>query len=405
MACSSTRRMIEPGDWTGPGGAGMVLGRADVDVAVLETARGGILLRGVAYQSNEASVLTNVTSDHLHLQGIHTLRAAGRGEVGHRADHASRRLGGPQRRRSAGRRGGPRCARARSPCSRSPRRPRPRRRCCASTSPRAGAPTWSESGRIVEAEWRAHDPDRRGRDDPDHARWHRSPQRRQRTGGRGGRPRDGRLDRAGGRRPARLPARRWNGHPGGSTCSGWGGARSSWTTPTTRPASRPCWTSPRASPRAARAAPRPVTAIIGDRGRPARRRARGDRPDRGDPRPAGRDQGAAPVPPRPRTRERRRRTSWPGIGRAGVQCGRGPGLRGRDRGAPCASWRLAAARGRDARCAPGHRDDLAPGATRRMFESSSPSSARARSTVRPSSRSSCRDSSSDRTRPDELGRR
>ena len=66
-------RMIEPGDWTGPGGAGMILGRGDVEVAVLETARGGILLRGVAYQSNDASVLTNVTSDHLHLQGIHTL--------------------------------------------------------------------------------------------------------------------------------------------------------------------------------------------------------------------------------------------------------------------------------------------------------------------------------------------
>jgi cyanophycin synthetase len=66
-------RMVDPGDWTGPGGAGQVLGRSDVDVAVLETARGGIVLRGVGYESNEASVLTNVTSDHLDLQGIHTL--------------------------------------------------------------------------------------------------------------------------------------------------------------------------------------------------------------------------------------------------------------------------------------------------------------------------------------------
>ena len=66
-------RMIDPGDWTGPGGAAQILGRSDVEVAVLETARGGIVLRGVGYESNEASVLTNVSSDHLDLQGIHTL--------------------------------------------------------------------------------------------------------------------------------------------------------------------------------------------------------------------------------------------------------------------------------------------------------------------------------------------
>ncbi len=65
--------MIEPGDWTGHGGALAILERDDLDIAVLETARGGILLRGVAYESNEASVITNVSSDHLDLQGIHTL--------------------------------------------------------------------------------------------------------------------------------------------------------------------------------------------------------------------------------------------------------------------------------------------------------------------------------------------
>ena len=66
-------RMVDPGDWTGPGGAQIVLARRDVQVAVLETARGGIVLRGVGYESNDASVLTNVSSDHLDLQGIHTL--------------------------------------------------------------------------------------------------------------------------------------------------------------------------------------------------------------------------------------------------------------------------------------------------------------------------------------------
>lgn len=66
-------RMVDPGDWTGPGGAQQILARRDVDVAVLETARGGIVLRGVGYESNDTSVLTNVSSDHLDLQGIHTL--------------------------------------------------------------------------------------------------------------------------------------------------------------------------------------------------------------------------------------------------------------------------------------------------------------------------------------------
>ena len=65
--------MVEQGDWTGPGGARDILRRNDIDVAVLETARGGILLRGMGYESNDAAVITNVSSDHMDLQGIHTL--------------------------------------------------------------------------------------------------------------------------------------------------------------------------------------------------------------------------------------------------------------------------------------------------------------------------------------------
>jgi len=66
-------RMVEPGDFTGPQGARAVLTHPEVDVAVLETARGGILLRGLGYESNDASVLTNISADHLDLQGVHTL--------------------------------------------------------------------------------------------------------------------------------------------------------------------------------------------------------------------------------------------------------------------------------------------------------------------------------------------
>ncbi len=40
---------------------------------MLETARGGILLRGLAYESNDVGVFLNVSADHLSLQGVETL--------------------------------------------------------------------------------------------------------------------------------------------------------------------------------------------------------------------------------------------------------------------------------------------------------------------------------------------
>jgi len=65
--------LIEAGDWTGYGGAARILGESGIDVAVLETARGGILLRGIGYAANDVSVVTNISADHLGLQGIDTL--------------------------------------------------------------------------------------------------------------------------------------------------------------------------------------------------------------------------------------------------------------------------------------------------------------------------------------------
>jgi cyanophycin synthetase len=64
---------VEAGDWTGFGGASRVLAEPGVDLAVLETARGGILLRGIGYAANDVSVVTNVSADHLGLQGIDTV--------------------------------------------------------------------------------------------------------------------------------------------------------------------------------------------------------------------------------------------------------------------------------------------------------------------------------------------
>jgi cyanophycin synthetase len=61
------------GDYTGPAGAWRVLREPGLDVAVLETARGGILLRGMACQSNDVSVMTNISGDHLGLHGVHSV--------------------------------------------------------------------------------------------------------------------------------------------------------------------------------------------------------------------------------------------------------------------------------------------------------------------------------------------
>ena len=64
---------VESGDWSGPGGAARVLEDPRVQVAVTETARGGILLRGVGTATNDVSVVTNVSADHLGLLGVHTI--------------------------------------------------------------------------------------------------------------------------------------------------------------------------------------------------------------------------------------------------------------------------------------------------------------------------------------------
>ncbi len=66
-------RNVLEGDYTGPAGAWRVMQEPGLDVAVLETARGGILQRGMACQSNDVSVMTNISEDHLGLHGILTV--------------------------------------------------------------------------------------------------------------------------------------------------------------------------------------------------------------------------------------------------------------------------------------------------------------------------------------------
>lgn len=65
--------MIEPGDYSGPAGARGVLGAPGVEIGILETARGGMLLKGLGVSHNDVSVVTNVSADHLGLQGVDTV--------------------------------------------------------------------------------------------------------------------------------------------------------------------------------------------------------------------------------------------------------------------------------------------------------------------------------------------
>ena len=61
------------GDMTGPTSARMVLRDPTVDVAVLETARGGLLRAGMGYRKCDVGMVLNVSADHLGLRGIRTL--------------------------------------------------------------------------------------------------------------------------------------------------------------------------------------------------------------------------------------------------------------------------------------------------------------------------------------------
>jgi cyanophycin synthetase len=58
-------RIVDRDDWSGPGGARNVLREKDVDVAILETARGGLLRRGLGVNKADAALITNIAKDHL----------------------------------------------------------------------------------------------------------------------------------------------------------------------------------------------------------------------------------------------------------------------------------------------------------------------------------------------------
>lgn len=65
--------MMEKGDTTGPISAEYILKDPNVEFAVLETARGGILRSGLGFKVCDIGVITNIQEDHLGLSDIHDL--------------------------------------------------------------------------------------------------------------------------------------------------------------------------------------------------------------------------------------------------------------------------------------------------------------------------------------------
>jgi cyanophycin synthetase len=66
-------RLVYEADASGPRSAEMVLDDTTVEAAVLETARGGIIRRGLGYDRADVAVITNIAADHLGTDGVDDL--------------------------------------------------------------------------------------------------------------------------------------------------------------------------------------------------------------------------------------------------------------------------------------------------------------------------------------------
>lgn len=65
--------LVEPGDNTGPQSAQLILQDPTVEIAVLESARGGILRSGLAFDAADVGIVLNVAADHLGIGDIDTV--------------------------------------------------------------------------------------------------------------------------------------------------------------------------------------------------------------------------------------------------------------------------------------------------------------------------------------------
>ena len=94
MACSSGtyigEECISSGDHTGPLSAQAILYNREVEVAVLETARGGIIRQGLGYDLADVGVIVNISEDHLGLGGSIPWKTWPSSNPGGRSDQAQR---------------------------------------------------------------------------------------------------------------------------------------------------------------------------------------------------------------------------------------------------------------------------------------------------------------------------
>ncbi|MEY2921020.1 MAG: hypothetical protein RL261_2325 [Pseudomonadota bacterium] len=67
------REPVATGDYSGPAGTRLVLRDATVEAAILETARGGVLRRGLAADRADVAIVTNISPDHFGEYGIDDL--------------------------------------------------------------------------------------------------------------------------------------------------------------------------------------------------------------------------------------------------------------------------------------------------------------------------------------------
>lgn len=67
--------LLGEGDFSGPSGARLLLRRPEVEAAVLETARGGLLRRGLTVERAAVAVVTNIADDHLGEFGVQDVEA------------------------------------------------------------------------------------------------------------------------------------------------------------------------------------------------------------------------------------------------------------------------------------------------------------------------------------------
>ncbi|MGL5575104.1 MAG: Mur ligase family protein [Sarcina sp.] len=70
--------LVLEGDTTGYFSAKRVLEDKEVDIAVLEVARGGIVKQGLAYKNASVAIITSLSNDHLGMEGAETIEELAR---------------------------------------------------------------------------------------------------------------------------------------------------------------------------------------------------------------------------------------------------------------------------------------------------------------------------------------